>query len=71
MLNIEYIRRQRKMTQAELSGSTRIATHFISLIENGRGIPTEDQARRLANALGIDPSQLLESAPELEAQARG
>lgn len=65
MLMIELARRQKDWPQTKLSAETRIATHFISLIENGRGIPSEDQAKRLAHALGIPVETLLQPAAEL------
>jgi transcriptional regulator with XRE-family HTH domain len=59
MLTIEFARRLKKLTQLELSATTRISAQFIGLIENGRGLPTDDQARRLAEALGVSADQLL------------
>jgi transcriptional regulator with XRE-family HTH domain len=68
MLVIEYARRQQGKTQAYLGGATRIGTYFISLIEQGRAVPSEDQAKRIAKELNLAPEQLLEEAPEVEAR---
>ena len=65
MLTIEFARRQKELSQNELSAATRIAAHFISLVENGRGIPTEGQKERLAAALGVPIDTLLLPVPDL------
>jgi transcriptional regulator with XRE-family HTH domain len=78
MLTIEFARRLKKLTQLELSHTTRISAQFIGLIENGRGLPTDDQAQRLAAALGVPADRLLVDVgemsaitPSAEAAARG
>ena len=65
MLTLEFARRQKKLSQNDLSAKTRIAAHFISLVENGRGLPTEDQAQRLATALGVPVEILLQQVSDL------
>jgi len=65
MLMIEFARRQRDLTQIDLASKTKIAPWFISMVENSRAEPNDDQKRRLARALGIPVAQLLEPAPEL------
>ena len=68
MLTIEFARRQQGLTQAHLSGKARIASYFISLIpENGRALPSEDQARRLALTLKVPVETLLLPVPDLTA----
>jgi transcriptional regulator with XRE-family HTH domain len=69
MLVIEFARRQKQLTQTQLSMATRIASHFISLLENSRAIPTEDQAQRLATALGVPADTLLQPVRDLVAAA--
>jgi len=60
VLRIELARRTRGWQQWRLGQITRIHQSFISLIEKGQGIPTPDQAARLADALGLDPEHLLD-----------
>jgi transcriptional regulator with XRE-family HTH domain len=58
---IEFRRRTLGYSQVQLGAlpSVRIASNFISLIEQGRGVPTDDQARRLAAALNCEAADLL------------
>ena len=62
MKKIELVRRNKRWTQSQLGRlrTVRISPSFISLIEQGRGIPNDDQRNRLAHALGIPPEQLLD-----------
>jgi transcriptional regulator with XRE-family HTH domain len=66
MRYLEFARRQKGWSQAQLSGVTRIGAGFISQIERGTGIPNPDQAERLARALGLHPDQLLRPVPDPE-----
>ena len=70
MLILEVARRQKRLTQNDLSMTTRVSSHFISLIENGRGIPTSDQAERLATALGVSADTRLQPVPDLACAER-
>ena len=58
MLYLEFARRQRRWSQDYVGQLTRIPQAFISLMELGRGIPTDEQRRRLAVALDL-PAELL------------
>lgn len=52
------IRVIRRVTQFKLRLSTGIHQSKISLIENGLVEPSEDEKRRLANALGSDVKKI-------------
>jgi len=72
MLVIEFHRRRKKLSQAALSDLVRIGQPYISLLEQGRFIPTDDQRLRLAIALDADPARLLdEVVPAENANAAG
>ena len=70
MLGLELARRNLKLSQTDLGHDPAVGIHqsFISLIELGKGIPTKDQAERLARRLGIAPDDLLR--PVVLADAR-
>ena len=59
MLYQEFARRNKDWTLMQLSQATRIAASFLSLIENGQGIPNTDQLDRLSRALEIPAEMLL------------
>ena len=59
-LIVRKLRRARRMADksvAKLARDSGLATSFISWIESGRFIPTEEQLRRLANAIGFPPER--------------
>src|SRR5438270_6324117 len=61
------IRRQRRrlgLTLDELAGRTSISKPYLSLIETGRvtNPPSDEKLRRLEQALGFTPSELLTQA---------
>lgn len=58
---LEFRRRERGLSQRELSRRARIEQSFISQCERGTGIPTPDQAQRLARELGLPPELLLKA----------
>ena len=60
MLRVKAERLNRGWTQTELAYFARMSSAEVSRIESGRMIPYPEHARRLARALGLDPSQLLE-----------
>jgi transcriptional regulator with XRE-family HTH domain len=62
VLNIEFVRRDRRLSQEKLGQLTDIPQSFISLLELGRGIPTPEQAQRLALVLDLTPDVLLKPA---------
>ncbi len=53
------IRRARHLSQRQLAGRMQVPRTYISKIENGKAIPTLGSLERLANALGVDVSQLV------------
>lgn len=61
MTRMEFARRNLGFSQEQLGldPDVRIHQSFISLIELGKGIPTPEQALRLARRLGLDPVDLL------------
>jgi transcriptional regulator with XRE-family HTH domain len=65
MLTMEFARRQKGITQHDLGKMTGVASHFISLMENGRGTPTDKQARLLAEALCLPIDSLMVPMPEI------
>lgn len=62
MNNLEWHRRRLKLSQKTLGDRRDVRIHqsYISLMELGRFIPTDDQRRRLAKALDTDPDRLLD-----------
>src|SRR5262245_28150354 len=61
----EYVRkarRQSKLTLSELAGAADISESFLSRVENGVLIPRDSKVRRLAEALGADPTKWLRDA---------
>src|SRR5436305_10370125 len=61
------IRKQRRrlgLTLDELAGRTSISKPYLSLIETGRvtNPPSDEKLRRLEQALGFNPSELLTQA---------
>src|SRR4029453_15814294 len=59
VLYIEFVRRQRGLSQIQLAHATRVRQSFISQIERGAGIPSAQQHERLAVVLNIRPDLLL------------
>lgn len=60
-LNIRRIRHERKLTQEELADKADLSARYVGKIEQGRVSPTISVIGRLAEALAIDPCDLLES----------
>lgn len=58
---IKEARKKKRLKLGELSELTGIKPHVLKLFEEGRAVPTPEQARRLEKALGIE---LLESGGE-------
>jgi len=66
LLTVKEARDRRKppMTQEELADKAGIDQTYVSLIESGKRVPSDDIKKRLAKALGIRPVRLRFSAPE-------
>jgi transcriptional regulator with XRE-family HTH domain len=59
MLILEFVRRERGLSQAQVGALAKIAQPTVSLIEQGRYIPAPDQMARLSRALNIAPDVVL------------
>jgi transcriptional regulator with XRE-family HTH domain len=57
--HVREIRRARHLSQLQLAESMKVPRTYISKIEMGKAIPTLGSLERLANALGVDVSQLV------------
>ena len=57
--NLKELRRLRKLTQDALSERSGIAVPNISRIESQTTFPSLETVRRLAEAFGVTPDQLL------------
>lgn len=61
MTRLEFERTRKGMSQGRLARLARFHQPLISQIERGRLLPTQAEAQRLAEALGLDvqPEELL------------
>jgi transcriptional regulator with XRE-family HTH domain len=67
---VEFVRREKGLSQATLGQLARMRQSDIGLIEHGRLIPSSKQLERLAQVLGVPASSLLRTvAVELAEQA--
>lgn len=57
---VKKIRMLKKITQAELGKRSGIARQTINTIENGKSTPTTRTLQKIAKALGVKVSDLLE-----------
>ena len=55
------------LTQVDLAALVNVDQTYISMIERGERVPSDDVKQRLADALGIAPSRLRFSEPQPEA----
>ena len=53
-------RRRRKLTLKQLSDLARLSVSFLSDLERGRTLPSAQSIQRIADALELSPSALLE-----------
>jgi len=64
-LNIRELRKRRKITLAQMATRTGVTKGCLSQIENQRALPSVPLLYRLAEGLGISPSELLQcKAPD-------
>src|ERR1700690_1740012 len=59
---VREIRRARHLSQRQLAGRMQVPRTYISKIENGKAIPTLGSLERLAAALEVDMSHLVQDA---------
>ena len=58
-LNIQELRRARKLSQEELADRCQIHQTYLSGVETGKRNPSLSVLERIAAALGVDPEDLL------------
>ena len=63
MSRLKELRERAVFSQQALAEKAGVARHTISNIETGRVKPRPSIVRRLAGALGCEPSEILEPAP--------
>jgi len=57
--NLRRVRRAKKMTQEELAYRAELSPRYVSRIETGAASPTVSVLGRLAEALDVDPCELI------------
>jgi transcriptional regulator with XRE-family HTH domain len=70
-LRLREVRQRLFVTQAELSERTGIAEATISRLENGMQQARISTVRRLAEALGVEPGELVAQQEELIEDEKG
>ena len=71
-VRISQLRLEAGMTQAKLAEKSNLSIDSISRIERGDRAPSLESLEKIAEALGIDPAELLNfSGKELKALAEG
>jgi len=61
-ITLREAREQRGLTALQLAASAGVTPYTVSLITGGRLLPSIAQARKLARALGVEPSEVVELA---------
>lgn len=59
-IHLKRLRESRFLTQRELAGKAGVGVSTIVRIERGQQRPTFKTVKRLASALGVEPSELVE-----------
>lgn len=63
-IRLKELRRERQLSQSELSALSKVHQTTISKLENGKALRVDFATLdRLAKALGVEPGQLLERSP--------
>ena len=57
--NIQFYRKQKELTQAQLAELSVYSHTYIGSLENGRSKPSLEAVIRIANLLSVTPDQLL------------
>ena len=63
MRYLEVARRNKNFTQHQLAKLARVDQTFVSMVERGVALPTDDQRLRFAAALECDPAILTDEVP--------
>jgi transcriptional regulator with XRE-family HTH domain len=58
-LNIQELRRARKLSQEELADMCKVHQTYLSGVETGKRNPSLLVLERIATALGVDPEELV------------
>lgn len=61
MVKLRFQRRKKGLTQAELAKAVGVTTNYISLIEKGKKTPSVKTIQKIALALDVPASSLLEN----------
>ena len=61
--NIRYYRALNGISQSKLAEMVDMATNYLGLIENGKKFPSSKMIERIANALGLDSTDLFVLSP--------
>ena len=69
MLRIKHERLRRGWIQVDLAYHSRVPVADVSRIETGRLRPYDSQITKLATALGVGPTELLQEVAEIECAA--
>lgn len=67
MLRLKFERTNRGISQQRLARAALLVQPTVSLIENGRLVPTLDELQRLAAVFGVPPGDLLKDVAVLGA----
>lgn len=59
--NVRRLRAERKLTQEQLAHEAGLDLTYVGGIERGRRNPSVDVLGRIAEALGVQPSRLLQT----------
>lgn len=57
--NLKALRVERKLTQEDVSGLAQVDQTYLSGVENGKRNPSISMLQKLAEALGVDPAELV------------
>lgn len=64
--NIQYYRQKAKLSQHELADKVNVTRNYLSLIENGKKLPSFKLIIKLAQELDVTPSALFGGDPLLK-----
>ena len=69
--NLRMLRKSKKLTQEELRDATQISQQYLSELEHGKRNPSIQLVAKLADALGVEPMELLRRNPPGEGETPG